>query len=82
LRYFWLALAELRYFFRLLCAKELSRTVITDLERMAPVLLCKLEKIFPPDFFRCEAGYESRADIMATMSYKKLVMDMHYEARI
>jgi hypothetical protein len=41
----------LSYFFCQLCAKELSRTVVADLERLAPVLLCKLEKIFPPDFF-------------------------------
>jgi hypothetical protein len=34
------------------------------------------------DFFRCEAGYEARADVMATMSCKKLVVDMHYDARI
>jgi hypothetical protein len=47
----WLVLVELSYFFCQLCAKELSRTVIIDLERMAPVLLYKLEKIFPPDFF-------------------------------
>ena len=26
-------------------------TVIQEMERMAHVLLCKLEKIFPPDFF-------------------------------
>ena len=44
-------LAELSYFFRQLCAKELSQNVIADLERMAPMLLCKLEKIFPPGFF-------------------------------
>jgi hypothetical protein len=31
------------------------------------------------DFFRCEAGYEARANVVATMSYKKLVLDMHYE---
>ena len=34
------------------------------------------------DFFRCEAGYEAWADVVATMSCKKLVVDMHYEARI
>ena len=44
-------LAELSYLFRLLYAKELSRTVIDDLEKAAPVLLYKLEKIFPPGFF-------------------------------
>jgi hypothetical protein len=44
----WLVLAELCYFFRQLCAKELSRTMVADLEIIAPMLLCKLEKIFPP----------------------------------
>jgi hypothetical protein len=47
----WLVLVELSNFFCQLCAKELSQTVITDLERMTPVLLYKLEKIFPPSFF-------------------------------
>ena len=41
----WLVLAELSYFFRQLCAKELSRTVVANLEKVAPELLCKLEKI-------------------------------------
>ena len=44
-------LAELIFFFHQLCAKELSLTVIEEMERMAPVLLSKLEKIFPPAFF-------------------------------
>jgi hypothetical protein len=34
------------------------------------------------DFYRCEAGCEARADVVATTSCKKLVLDMHYEARI
>jgi hypothetical protein len=34
------------------------------------------------DFFRCEAGYKARADAVATTSCKKLVVDLHYEARI
>ena len=46
----WLVLAELSYFFRVLCAKELSDGVLEDMEQMAPELLCKLEKIFPPLF--------------------------------
>jgi hypothetical protein len=50
-KYVWLVLAELSYFFRQLCAKKLSQTMIDDLEKVALVLLCKLEKIFPPDFF-------------------------------
>ena len=47
----WQVLAELSFFFRQLCAKELSLTVIEEMERMALVLLCKLEKIFSPVFF-------------------------------
>jgi hypothetical protein len=47
----WVVLAELSYLFRQLCAKEISRSVIADLEKAAPVLICKLEKIFPPGFF-------------------------------
>ena len=38
-------------FFRQLCAKELSLKVVEEMEIMAPMLLCKLEKIFPPGFF-------------------------------
>jgi hypothetical protein len=34
------------------------------------------------DFFICEAGYKARADVVATTSYKKLIVDMHYEAQI
>lgn len=47
----WQVLAELTFFFCQLCAKELSIVVIEEMERMAPVLLCKLEKTFPPGFF-------------------------------
>ena len=44
-------LAELSFFFRHLCAKEISLKVVEELEKMAPKLLCELEKIFPPGFF-------------------------------
>jgi hypothetical protein len=44
-------LAELRYFFRQLCAMEISRSVIDDLEKAASMLIYKLENIFPPGFF-------------------------------
>jgi hypothetical protein len=47
----WQVLGEFSYFFHQLCAKELSRAVIDKLEQIALVLLCKLEKIIPPDFF-------------------------------
>ena len=35
----------------MLCAKEVGRVQIRQLEESVPVLLCKLEKIFPPGFF-------------------------------
>jgi hypothetical protein len=47
----WRVLAELSFFFRQLCAKELSQNVCLELEKAAPLLLCKLEMIFPPSFF-------------------------------
>ena len=47
----WEALAELSYFFRVLCAKEIDRAQILQLEANIPIILCKLEKIFPPGFF-------------------------------
>jgi hypothetical protein len=47
----WCILAELSYFFRQICARELSREVIRDLEKLAPLLICKLEMIFSPGFF-------------------------------
>lgn len=47
----WLVLAELSYFFRVLCAKELSPGLLDEMEELAPELICKLEKIFPPGFF-------------------------------
>ncbi|CAO2180939.1 unnamed protein product, partial [Urochloa humidicola] len=34
------------------------------------------------DFFRCEDGYEARAQLTAHKACKKLLHDMHYEARI
>ena len=34
------------------------------------------------DFFRCEKGYEAKADVVADKAAKKLVKDMHYETRI
>jgi uncharacterized protein YlzI (FlbEa/FlbD family) len=34
------------------------------------------------DFFRCEAGFEARPDVVVTANCKKLIVDMHYEAHI
>jgi hypothetical protein len=47
----WTTLAELRHFYRQLCAKEIKKDTMEKLEEEIPVLLCKLEKIFPPGWF-------------------------------
>ena len=60
-------LTELSYLFRQLCAKELSQTVIDDLEKAAPVLLYKLEKIFPSGCF---------------LLMQLLIVHLPYEARM
>jgi hypothetical protein len=47
----WEALAELSYFYRQLCAKEIKKDMTEKLEKDIPVLICKLEKIFPLGWF-------------------------------
>jgi hypothetical protein len=47
----WMVLVELSYFYRQLCAKEISVEIMQKLEKEVPVLLCKMEKNFPPGFF-------------------------------
>jgi hypothetical protein len=47
----WMALAELSHFYRQLCAKEIKKDMMEKFEDEIPVLLCKLEKIFPPGWF-------------------------------
>jgi hypothetical protein len=47
----WTTLAELSYFYRQLCAKEIKKDMMEKLEEEILVLLCKLEKIFLPGWF-------------------------------
>jgi hypothetical protein len=47
----WMVLAELSYFHRQLCAKEIAVEMMQKLEKEIPVLLCKMEKFFPLGFF-------------------------------
>ena len=63
----WRCLAELSFFYRQLCAKELRKDVIRSLEENVAVLLCKMEKIFPPGFF----------NVM-----QHLIIHLPYEARL
>jgi hypothetical protein len=43
----WKALAELSHFYIQLCANENKKEMMEKLEKEIPILLCKLEKIFP-----------------------------------
>jgi len=45
------AIAELGNFFRELCSRNLRIDVVKRLKTEIPLILCKLEKIFPPAFF-------------------------------
>jgi hypothetical protein len=47
----WQVIAALSYFYRQICAKEISKNMMEKLEKEILVLLCKLAKIFPPGFF-------------------------------
>ena len=38
--------------------------------------------VYMQDFYRCEEGYEARANERAHQACYKLVKDMHYEARV
>jgi hypothetical protein len=45
----WCCLAELSFFYRQLCAKELRKDVVCSLKENVALLLCKI-KIFPSGF--------------------------------
>jgi hypothetical protein len=47
----WKVLGELSHFYRHLCAKEIKKEMMEKLEKEIPVLICKLEKIFPIGWF-------------------------------
>jgi hypothetical protein len=42
----WMVLAELSYFYRQLCAKEIMVEMMQKLEKEIPVILCKIKKNF------------------------------------
>ena len=63
----WEALAELSYFYRMLCAKEIDPIQMLQLEQNIPIIICKLEKLFPPGFFN---------------SMEHLMIHLPYQARV
>jgi hypothetical protein len=44
-------IAEFGKFFRELCSQRLNKDLLARMKTKIPVILCKLEKIFPPAFF-------------------------------
>ena len=63
----WNALTELSQFYRDLCSPKLTISHIQSLEKDIALLICKLEKKFPPSFF----------DVM-----EHLPIHLPYEARL
>ncbi|CAH9137732.1 unnamed protein product, partial [Cuscuta epithymum] len=47
----WGCLTEISMLFQTLCSVVLDTKAIQDLERTVPILMCNMEKIFPPAFF-------------------------------
>jgi hypothetical protein len=51
----WEALAELSYFYRHLCVKEIKKEMMEKLEQQIPILVCKLEKNISSRFLQSDA---------------------------
>jgi hypothetical protein len=47
----WKMFAELSYFYREICAKQVSKVMMQRLEKEIVVLVCKMKKLFPPRWF-------------------------------
>jgi hypothetical protein len=47
----WKIFAELSYFYRQICSKQVSKAMKHKLEKKISVLVCKMEKISPPGWF-------------------------------
>ncbi|XP_038713444.1 uncharacterized protein LOC120007316 [Tripterygium wilfordii] len=63
----WATLTELSHFFREICLTTLRVSQLSIMEDNIPVILCKLERIFPPSFFD---------------SMEHLLIHLPFEARI
>jgi hypothetical protein len=47
----WKMFVELSYFYRQICAKQVSKAMMQMLEKKITVLVCKMEKVFPLGWF-------------------------------
>jgi hypothetical protein len=53
----WKILAELNYFYRQICAKDVSKSMMHRLEKEIMVLVCKIEKVFPRRVVQSDATF-------------------------
>ncbi|KAL0445963.1 UNVERIFIED_CONTAM: hypothetical protein Slati_1724200 [Sesamum latifolium] len=63
----WSALTEVTLLFQSICSTTLDVHKLHELENSAAIILCNLEKIFPPAFFD---------------SMEHLILHLPYEARV
>ena len=63
----WRPLTKLSEYFRDLCSATLKVNDLLVMEKNIPIILCKLERIFPPGFFD---------------SMEHLLVHLAYEARV
>jgi hypothetical protein len=63
----WNIFIELSYFYRHICAKEVSKAMIEKLEKEISLFVCKMEKVFAPGWF----------NVM-----QHLLVHLHWEARV
>jgi hypothetical protein len=47
----WKMFAKLSYFYRKICAKQVSKAMMQKFEKEITVLVCKMKNIFPPRWF-------------------------------
>jgi hypothetical protein len=47
----WKMFTELSYFYRKICVKQVSKTMMQKFEKEILVLVCKIEKVFLPGWF-------------------------------
>jgi hypothetical protein len=92
----WEMFVELSYFYRQLCAKQVSKMMMQKFEKKIPILVCKMKKVFPPGWFNamqyllvhlpCEAKVGGPVQFRWMYSQerelKKLRATVHNKARV
>ena len=66
-KFIWSTLTKLSLFFQTICSSILDLEKVWELEKKVPIMLCNLEKKFPPAFFD---------------SMEHLLVHLPYEARV